>query len=203
MTPHSPMKQGLNIREVSIWRGYSQILEKITFDLHPGEILHVKGVNGCGKTTLLKAIAGLLKLHKGKISFHNRSLCSNDFYWLSSEPCMKSDLTLLDNLGLWNRLEGGNSGSVSSALKGFQINHLQKVPFKHLSKGQQQRGSLSRLLLKKKPLWLLDEPELSLDRAGKTLLTHCIQNHCESGGMVVFTSHQGFELNTIQEIDLI
>lgn len=196
------MKIFLTAQSLTIRQGYTPLLEGVNFILTQGEALHLVGVNGSGKTTLLKTLAGLLKPQKGMIHLNNDSFSSNKFHWLGTDLCLKPDLTLKENLILWNWIERAPSSRVTESLTIVEMNHYQDIPIRHLSSGQQRRGALARLLLKDKPVWLLDEPDAYLDHRGKKLLTRLIESHRDNGGLVIFASHYGLPLKTVHTLML-
>lgn len=161
----------------------------------------MQGVNGSGKTSLLKTIAGVLPLKSGSILLNGARLHATSVHWIGTEPCMKPSLTAWENLNLWATVEHASSFQTISALRTFHLEKEAQTPYKLLSKGQQQRCSLARLLLAHKPLWLLDEPDVYLDQEGKSLLVEQIEAHRQTGGIVILASHQGLPLKNCHHLD--
>ena len=144
-----------------------------------GQILYITGSNGVGKTTLLRTIIGLHKQYHGEIAFHfKHKLRAPNFYchYFNNKSNMKDCLTIKENLALWGDCKAQNSN----------INH--KL-FGELSRGQQQKIALQRLLITKRPLWLLDEPFIHLDKINRLFLTDLLTEHSNNGGIALIASH--------------
>src|SRR5260370_16176536 len=95
---------GLCVENVHVWRGDRHVLRGVRLEAHPGELLHVSGPNGTGKTTLLRVVCGLLRPEKGSVAWQGRSIAAvaaeyqGALAYASHEPALKSDLTALENL---------------------------------------------------------------------------------------------------------
>ena len=95
---------GLCVEKVHVWRGDRHVLQGVSLDVHRGELLHVSGPNGTGKTTLLRVVSGLLRPEKGSVAWQGRSIAATvaqyqcALAYASHEPALKSDLTALENL---------------------------------------------------------------------------------------------------------
>ncbi|MGQ3888660.1 cytochrome c biogenesis heme-transporting ATPase CcmA [Legionella sp. CNM-1927-20] len=171
------------------------LLSNIQFSIKPGTLLHLKGSNGVGKTTLLKLLAGLLQPIKGDIHWQGRSIYNNlanyqqSLCYVGHKLGLSSQLTVKENCLLdlqWQH----PASSLSKFLKLLSLQDLADKPCSQLSAGQLRRVALLRLLMSKAPLWLLDEPLVALDSTSIEILSACFSEHLAHGGLIIMTSHQ-------------
>lgn len=175
------------------------LLSDINFVVRPGMVLHVRGKNGVGKTTLLKLLAGLYEPQQGNIYFDqipistNLSMYQLQLSYLGHKMGLNSLLTIRENyqIGL---LSASDDTTLNHAAARLDLIPLLDTYCGELSAGQQRRASLLRLLLAKTRLWLLDEPFNGLDDKAMADLTDIICAHVAQQGLVVLTSHQTFPI---------
>ena len=176
----------LSACEVDVERGYRQLLHGVSLTVNAGELWQLAGANGTGKTSFLRVLAGLAAFGvQGKIERLTGMLYQGHL------PGLKPLLTPVENLK-WHP-----SGTVTTdvnriydALAAVGLAGYEETPVHNLSAGQQRRVGLARLWLSEAALWLLDEPFTAIDVDGAAMLERRILEHCDSGGAVVFTSHQ-------------
>lgn len=176
----------LSAERVSIERGYRQLLTDVSFAVAPGELWQLAGANGVGKTSFLRALAGLMSLGvEGRVTVNSALLYQGHL------PGLKPLLTPVENLR-WHPSGDVDPDPVGiiRALELVGLAGFEETAVLSLSAGQQRRVGLARLWLSAAPLWLLDEPFTAIDVDGAALLEARIVNHVEAGGAVVFTSHQ-------------
>jgi heme exporter protein A len=185
----------LSAEEVSIERGERRLLQDVDLSVASGQIWQVLGANGVGKSSLLRALAGLARFGvEGSIFRFERLL------YLAHAPAIKRALSPLDNLRCHPACDIiSTPAQISQALEAVQLGGFEHQPVGSLSAGQQRRVALARLLLSDAPLWLLDEPFTALDGAGCDWLEGCIRGHVSSGGAVMFTSHQPSRFSELQQ----
>ena len=140
------------------------------------------GSNGVGKTTLLRSIAGLQPIDNGQIVIN-----LDDIVFAGDSNGVKSSLTVLENLRFWNTIFGGKN--IKEALSKFHLKKFENRFAGKLSAGQKRRLSLARLLLTDKPIWLLDEPTVSLDKKSLEEFSKILKNHLEAGGAALIATH--------------
>ena len=189
----------LEAQQCSVSRGLRTLVSGVSLGVAAGSIWHLVGSNGVGKTSLLRALAGLARIQvTGDIKRHAPML------YFGHSLALKSALTPRDNL---NRHPSGgptsDSQAIDKALSAVRLEGYEDAVTGRLSAGQQRRVALARLWLSPPPLWLLDEPFTALDTSGITVLENKIVSHCSAGGAVVFTSHQAPDLGAqLQTINL-
>jgi heme exporter protein A len=187
-----PERIGLAAHDISCQRGERVLFRDLSFVVQPGEGLLVTGPNGAGKTSLLRQIAGLLPLTAGRLSLEGAKpdaelpeLC----HYVGHLNGIKTSFTVRENLAFWADFLGENDGSVLRALGAFGLTPLADFPAGLLSAGQKRKLALSRLYAAPRPIWLLDEPQVSLDAPSLELLEAAIKDHLEAGGIAMVASH--------------
>ena len=187
-----PQTISLAARKIGCQRGGRMIFRDISFSLAPGEALLVSGPNGAGKTSLLRQIAGLLPVAGGELRLEGASadaalpeLC----HYIGHLNAVKPSLSVSENLRFWAEFLGNNGEETSTALATFGLAALSDLPAGLLSAGQKRRLALARLLAARRPIWLLDEPQSSLDTASSKLLDAALDDHLAAGGIAVVASH--------------
>ena len=183
-------------------RGDRQLLNGLSFSLESGQLLHIRGANGAGKTSLLRIIAGLLLPTEGEVLWSGKPIKQQreeyhqDLLYLSHLDGVKGDLTAIENLRIDSQLQAANATDVEmwSALGKIGLAGFEEVFTKQLSQGQHRRVGLCRLLLSKAKLWVLDEPFNALDVKAVKMLADLIEAHLGAGGMVMLTTHQDVPL---------
>ncbi|MBL9029032.1 MAG: heme ABC exporter ATP-binding protein CcmA [Caedimonas sp.] len=181
------MKLVLRLHTVSLKKGSKLLFENLSLTAESGEIVEIIGPNGCGKTSLLKMMAGHLHPMKGTMSFSASSPSQKPLY-LSLRPGFDEELTVCENLQYLCALERRHAPDFSKALHRMNIAPFKDQLFRYLSAGQRQRAHLARLLLLNRPCWLLDEPTTSLDSAGKEMFGEICKDHQKEGGIIVIAS---------------
>jgi heme exporter protein A len=174
-------------------RGSRAVLSAISFAVNAGETLLLRGANGSGKTTLLRTLAGFITPASGQITLdglaHMREL-SEVCHYVGHLNGIKSGFTVGENLEFLCAFLGNDTaGADDKALAAFDLAQLRHVPAGLLSAGQKRRLGLARLLVAHRPVWLLDEPSVSLDAASQALLAAQVRAHVAGGGIVVAASH--------------
>jgi heme exporter protein A len=190
-------------------RGGKILFEHLSFRLRDGELLRVSGANGSGKTSLLRMLCGLLPPSEGCVRWKGEPVTSlreeyaKELVYLGHAPAVKGDLTAKENLSIACTLAGisASKEALKSALARFALPG--DVPVRNLSQGQRRRAALARLALSAAvPLWLLDEPFAALDAEGIASLTALLSDHAQTGGAIVFTTHQDAGIAATQTLEL-
>jgi heme exporter protein A len=198
-----PQEISLAAHDISCQRGGRLLFENLNFALAPGEALLVTGPNGAGKTSLLRMIAGLLPLHGGRLEAGDGAVPLPELcHYVGHLNGMKSALTLSENVGFWAEFLGGGTGDLEAAFQDFGLGSIEALPAGLLSAGQKRKLSLMRLYAAPRPIWLLDEPSVSLDRASVTVLGKGVAKHLADGGIAVVASHTPLEVKFARELAL-
>lgn len=169
-------------------RGDRLLFDGLNLSVRPGELWQIDGVNGSGKTSLLRILAGLLTADAGRVDRPPAA----EVLWLGHAPGIAEGLTAQENLqtlaSLWRSV---SSDASAAALAAVGLAEWGDELCARLSAGQQRRVALARLYLPEPPrLWLLDEPFTALDAATCGQLEQRLQAHCAQGGAVVLSSHR-------------
>lgn len=172
----------LSARGLCVARGGVMVLADLSFDLNAGQALLLRGPNGAGKTTLLRALAGLQPPLAGQITAPDEAMAYG-----GHADGVKPTLTVAENLAFWARLYGQRE--IGPALAQMQLQGLAQRRAAHLSAGQKRRLGLARILVTGRPIWLLDEPTVSLDQATVALFGQMVQAHLGQGGAALIASH--------------
>ena len=203
------MTAKLSGKDLCLLRGDRCLFQNLDFALTSGELLLVEGKNGCGKTSLLRAIAGLLEFESGQVAWNGQPIMSDhqafrsDLVWLSHRVGFKGDLTLVENLSFETGLRATSGELLQPALDRLGLTPLTGLPFRSLSAGQQRRVALARMLMARAPLWMMDEPFTNLDTGGQQLVRELIGEHLARNGLCVVASHQDIQLDApIRKVQL-
>lgn len=172
----------LVVDNLTCLRGGQPVLEGVGFRVQAGSALVIRGPNGSGKTTLLRTIAGLQPIHRGEIHVEDDTIA-----YSSHSDGLKTTLSVSENLMFWAEIYG--SGPIEPALKSFGIEHLRDRLVQNLSAGQKRRLGLAGLIVTARPLWVLDEPTVSLDKDGVEMFASVINVHLAGGGIALIATH--------------
>lgn len=172
----------LSVSDLTVARGGVPVLEGLSFTLEPGAVMVLRGPNGSGKTTLLRTLAGLQPAMAGAVSLPPEAIA----YGAHADG-LKSTLTVAENLRFWASVHG--TSDIAKALDHFNLVALANRPAQNLSAGQKRRLGLARLLVTGRPIWLLDEPTVSLDLASVALFADAVRAHAAGGGSALIATH--------------
>ena len=185
------------------------LFRELSFSARAGEVIQIKGSNGSGKTTLLRVICGLNDNYHGTLKWFNEPIEDNqdDFYssliYLGHQVGVNKVLTPVENLR-WSvgLRENVTSESIYQALAEIGLRGFEDSQCFSLSAGQQQRVSLSKLLLGTAIIWILDEPFTTLDVDGVQLLEKLLGDHARKGGVALVTTHHELSLPDLKILEL-
>jgi heme exporter protein A len=190
----------LSGRDVRCVRGGREVFSGLDFEASSGEALAVTGPNGSGKTSLLRLIAGLLAVAGGSIDLdggETELTLPEQAHYLGHRDALKPALSVSENLWFWRDFLGGALSDAKEGLKqnlkqslaAVGLDHAIDLPAAYLSAGQRRRLSIARLLVVRRPLWLLDEPTNALDAAGQSMFAGLMDDHLAHGGLIIAATH--------------
>ena len=182
----------LSGRDLRCVRGGREVFSGLAFEVSSGEALAVTGPNGSGKTSLLRLIAGLLTIADGSIGLEGgetEMTLPEQAHYLGHRDALKSALSVMENLSFWRDFLGGEAFDTGASLAAVGLDHAAHLPAAYLSAGQRRRLSIARLLVVRRPVWLLDEPANALDSAGQIMFAALMGDHLARGGLIVAATH--------------
>ena len=196
----------LTAEDLAVERGGRVLFSGLSFKAGAGEAVTLTGPNGVGKTTLLRALAGFCPITAGSVVLTDqagdeREMAAN-CHFIGHANALKSALTVNENAFFWARYLGQNTTKVERVLQRFALAELTHIPAGYLSAGQKRRLALSRLMLAERPVWLLDEPTVSLDAASTAMLASVVNDHVAAGGIVIAATHIPLGLASPNELRL-
>ncbi|MBD9528229.1 heme ABC exporter ATP-binding protein CcmA [Paracoccus sp. PAR01] len=185
----------ISVRGLAVARGGLRVIEGLDFELGAGQAIVLRGPNGAGKTTLLRCLAGLQPAVSGRIECQPDSIA-----YAGHADGLKPALTVTENLEFWSAVFGGPD--IAPALAAMNLTDLAARPAHALSAGQKRRLGLARLMVTGRPVWLLDEPTVSLDQGSVTLFATMLRDHLAQGGAALIATHIDLGLPEAQVLDL-
>ena len=185
----------LIVRDLAVARGGVPVLEGISFQLSAGAALVLRGPNGAGKTTLLRSLAGLQPPLAGHIGLDRDAMA-----YAGHADGIKATLTVQENLEFWARVFG--TQGVQPALEAFNLQPLAARAAGNLSAGQKRRLGLARMVVTGRPVWVLDEPTVSLDVDAVAMFASAVRAHLAQGGMALLATHIDLVLAEAQVLDV-
>ncbi len=198
---------GLAGRGIACVRGERTVFTDLDFAVQPGGALVLRGANGSGKSSLLRLIAGLLQPAAGIVAWNSVPVADDPdahrarLRYVGHHDAVKRALTVAENLAFWAGLHGGRRGT-AEALDRLGLGHLANVPARLLSAGQRRRLALARIVATPAPLWLLDEPTVTLDEDGVSVVEALIAAQRANLGLVVVATHAELDLPGADHLQL-
>ena len=197
MTHTAHATQGLlRVRDLSVARGGVPILDGVGFDLLAGDALILRGPNGSGKTTLLRTLAGLQPPLRGRIA-----AAPDTIAYAGHADGVKATLSVAENLRFWARVFG--TDVIDCALVTFALDDLAERTAQNLSAGQKRRLGLARMMVTGRPVWMFDEPTVSLDAESTAKFAVAVAAHCAAGGAAIMATHIETGVAAAQMLDLV
>ncbi len=178
----------LRVNDLAVARGGVPVLGGVSFEVTPGTALILRGPNGAGKTTLLRTIAGLQPALSGLIDGADETIA-----YAGHADGLKAMLSVAENLTFWAQVFGNSD--IEPALAAYQLDPLRDRLAGTLSAGQKRRLGLARLMVTGRPVWVLDEPTVSLDADAVAMFASAVTAHLGAGGMALIATHIDLGLN--------
>lgn len=195
----------LSAVDLACRRGGREVFAGLGFSVASGEALIVTGRNGAGKSSLLRLVAGLVRIAHGRLSLEAGDpelTVGEQAHYLGHQDALKPSLSVAENLRFWAGFFGVGRLETDQPLAAVGLDALADLPAAYLSAGQRRRLSIARLLAAKRPIWLLDEPTSTLDAAAQEQLAGFMRDHLAAGGLILAASHGAIGLAGAQELRL-
>lgn len=186
------MIRTLELRGVSVRRGGRLLFEGVDLALQAGEACALTGANGVGKTSLLRAVAGLVRIEAGEVGFGGTEPSEargGGLHFVGHHDGLKPARTAREELAFWTRWCGGTGAQAEDAAEALELRPLLDLEIRRLSAGQRRRVALARALAAPRPLWLLDEPLSPLDAGWRARFGALMQRHLDGGGLILAAVH--------------
>lgn len=180
------------------------LFRQLSFEVEKGQLWHIKGPNGCGKSTLMALLTHKLVPTEGGVVFNDESISyQHQFEYLGAEQnALFGDLSALDNLRFWLQWKSAPADEALGAeLRAWGFRHrlaIEEFPVATFSTGMKRKLALARVVLSGAPLWLLDEPLYGLDESALSVFRDRLSRHCEAGGAAVTVSHDAAAFSSCQ-----
>lgn len=171
----------------------TQVLKGVNLTVEQGDIVGIRGINGSGKTMVLRAIAGLIRVD-GSVEIGGKKMepeeCPKDIGVLVEMPGFLPEFTGKKNLQLLGMLqEGVTEEDIEEAMNAVGLDPKDRRHYKKYSLGMKERLGIAQAILKKPKLILLDEPTNGIDSDGIQMLEELLRHLKEAGSTIVVTSH--------------
>ncbi|HEY0956670.1 MAG TPA: cytochrome c biogenesis heme-transporting ATPase CcmA [Roseateles sp.] len=190
MPSHEDARPLLHAEALACRRAGRSVFKDLSFELHAGQALELRGANGSGKTSLLRLLAGLMPAAAGSARWSGPGELQHDSAYLGHANGLSPELSATENLRFSQQLIAGDPTASGAALQAWGLGAFATRPVRRLSQGQQRRVALARVSLARRRLWLLDEPCAGLDEAGEQLFDAHLAEHLRAGGLAVVATHQ-------------
>jgi iron complex transport system ATP-binding protein len=187
----------LTARDISVSFGRRRVIDGVSVELHPGEIIVLLGPNGAGKSTLLRSLNSTVPIDQGEILMDgtpigsmSRREIARKIAVVAQENETKFPITVIDFV-LSARFAGGSAfgweskddiASAKNALRLCDLGEFGDRLMNELSGGERQRVVLARALAAETKVLLLDEPTANLDLAHQSLMFRLVRDRCQTGG---------------------
>ncbi|MFW2178243.1 MULTISPECIES: heme ABC exporter ATP-binding protein CcmA [unclassified Moraxella] len=195
--PSSAVSGLLNCQNLTVQRSEFPLCEGVNLTLKAGDICHLIGENGTGKTTFIMQLAGLIPIIEGEIFWQGKKSLPIQPLFIAHQIGIHLQLTVEQNLRFLLALYGitPTFDELDQALDWVGLAGYEAIPCYQLSAGQTRRVGLTRLWfglnnVQSQPFWLLDEPLTALDVNMIAKIETLLQDFANRGGAVLLTSHQ-------------
>lgn len=187
----------------------NQVLKDISYTFEGGKIYGIYGHNGCGKTMLLRAIAGLIIPNAGKVMINETELHKGDISFPESIGIIIEHMELLpqysafDNLRILARIKQvAEDDNIREALKAVGLDASSTKEVRKFSLGMKQRLNIAQAVFENPNIIILDEPTNAIDTEGIELIYALLRKHRQRGALIIITSHHKEDLEQLSDITI-
>jgi heme exporter protein A len=203
LKPASFPSTSLHAEELACRRGGRLIFEGLSFVLRPGEAIALTGRNGAGKSSLIAMLCARLRPDSGSIRLEgadDEADLTEMSHLVGHRDGLKTALTARENLAFAQDVLGAAAAAPDEALAVVGLGHAAELPAGYLSAGQRRRVALARLLVSRRPYWLLDEPLSALDTASQAMVAGLMRDHLAQGGAILAATHGPLGIEGAREV---
>ncbi|WP_297254743.1 heme ABC exporter ATP-binding protein CcmA [Bosea sp. (in: a-proteobacteria)] len=193
----------LHAEDLACRRGGRLIFEGVSLTLRPGEAIALTGRNGAGKSSLIAMLCGRLRPERGAIRLEggqDEADLAGLAHLVGHRDGLKTALTARENLAFAQDVLGDAAATPEEALSLVGLGHAAQLPAGYLSAGQRRRVALARLLVSRRPYWLLDEPLSALDAASQAMVAGLMRDHLAQGGAILAATHGPLGLDGARDV---
>lgn len=190
------MKATVSVKDFSLTLGHKDIVHKLSFEIHPGEVFAFLGANGSGKTSTIRALLGLYEATGGTLHINGRTYTANDARsvgYLPEERGLYARVSAIDNLTYFGEMKGMSRAEARKIglefLQEVGLEDKANLKLRKLSGGQQQKVQLGVAVMGDPELLILDEPTKGLDPVNRKLLLDIVEQHKQKGAAVIYITH--------------
>ena len=193
---------------LSFKRNSRKIFSNLDISVSPNKIIHIKGRNGIGKTTLIKVLVNMIIPNTGDIYWNGKNIKKNisEYYnnltYIMDTNTSKNEMTVMENIKFWMKLNASKikTKEIDAILQLLLIEPYKNTKTNFLSAGEIKKLELCRLIIEQKKLWILDEPYVGLDASVIEIVNETFNNHINNNGMIIFSSHYNPELRNMDTL---
>lgn len=178
------------------------VVNNVSLNVRKGKIYGLLGVNGAGKSMILKMIIGMIKPTSGRIIFKGHNIKRSDLFKIGSiieGPALYNNLTAYENLKVYTSLLSINETRIPEVLKIVGIHDTEKKLVSKFSLGMKQRLGIAVAIVSRPELLILDEPTNGLDPLGIIEVRQLIKSFSQKGITTIITSHMLSEISQLAD----
>ena len=192
----------IEIKEINKKFGKLEVLKNVNLSCKKGECIALIGPNGCGKTTLIKSILGMVLPDKGSIEFNEKSILKEFLYrenigYMPQIGRYPDNMTIGQIIEMIKTIRNSNHELDEELLKAFELDKMFDKQMRTLSGGTTQKVSAVLAFLFNPDVLILDEPTAGLDPLASEILKEKIIKEKEKGKLILITSHLLSELDDL------
>jgi len=186
----------VRIEGFALSRGDRLLFSGFNLELSAGRATALRGRNGAGKTSLLRAVAGMIRPRSGSVAFEGpdgpievEEARAAGLHLMGHQDGLKPGRTAREEFVFQARWCGADEAGIARATEALDLHRIGELEVRKLSAGQRRRLALGRLVAAPRSLWLLDEPFAPLDADHRARFGALMGEHLEAGGLILAAVH--------------